>query len=376
MKKILIVASVFKFLRFEKNDIRILKEMGYEVHCATNMASDEWLRDDGFLDDIEIIRHQIDFGRTPFSKQTFIAYKQLLKLLNSISFDMMHCHTPVAAAIARFAARRYRKNGLKVIYTSHGFHFHKKSGLKNWILFFPIEYIMSFFTDMIIVINREDYALIQGFPVKEKRYIPGVGIDTTYIENMKVKKEEIRENIGVPKNAFLVFSSGELSDRKNQRVIIEALGKLNDRNIFYVICGAGANYDEYIELANKYNIGNNVILTGIQPRERVLELCHVCDVGAFPSLIEGLGLSGLEILAAGKPLVASSVHGIVDYVIDGYTGMLADPHDSERFAACIEKMRKDKSFYQKLCDNTKKTARGFDIKETEILMRNNYKYFE
>ena len=72
-------------------------------------------------------------------------------------------------------------------------------------------------------------------------------------------------------------------------------------------------------------------------RKDIPELCHAADISAFPSRIEGLGLAGIEAMAAGVPLVSSNVHGILDYVIDGKTGYTCDPDDLDGFAMAIDK---------------------------------------
>lgn len=71
VKKVLFVATVFRFLHFEKSDMEILKKKEYEIHTATNMTGYDWLSDDGSLDYLELHKHQIDFGRSPFSKNNF-----------------------------------------------------------------------------------------------------------------------------------------------------------------------------------------------------------------------------------------------------------------------------------------------------------------
>lgn len=108
MKKVLFVATVFKFLYFEKSDMEILKSKGYEIHTATNMHSEDWLQDDKTLDYLELHKHQIDFERKPYAKSNITAYKQIQKLLEE-EFSLMHCHTPIADAIARIAAIKYKK---------------------------------------------------------------------------------------------------------------------------------------------------------------------------------------------------------------------------------------------------------------------------
>ena len=371
-KRALFVATVFKFLDFEKRDMELLKDMGYEIHTATNMDGEEWLRDDGALDYLHLHKHQIDFGRSPMSRQNINAYRQLKSLFRQSDFSLMHCHTPVAAAIARLAARKARKEGMKVIYTSHGFHFHKASSLKDWLVFYPIEWFMAFFTDMIITINKEDFRLAQNFHTKEKRYIPGVGVDVGGISGIQADRQALRKKYGIPDNAFMVLSIGELSDRKNHEVIIKAIAQCGCRDIYYLICGEGQNRKYLSDLIQTEGLAGKVILAGALPHEEVLRLCHACDIGALPSKIEGLGLAGIETLAAGKPLVASNVHGIKDYVVENETGLAVEPDDIEGFRDAICKFCEDQAFCKKCQDNAVPMARNFDKERVKKLMSENY----
>ncbi len=376
MKQALVVATVFRFLNFEKSDIEILQSMGYEVHAATNMREAKWLRDDGIFDGNPIIRHQIDFGRTPFSKLNLRAYRQIKELLNTYNFNIIHCHTPVAAAITRVAARTFRRKGTYVIYTSHGFHFHKESGLKNWILYYPIESFLARWTDMIITINREDFSVIRKFKVKEKRYIPGVGVDVEHIHNVKTNREKLLREWGIPDNAFVILSIGELSERKNQSVIIRALGDINNDKIYYILCGTGEKQAELQRLAREKGIEDRIIFTGQKDHEYVIRLCHAADLGAIPSVIEGLGLAGIEMLAAGTPLIGSGVHGIKDYLIDGETGIACDPYDSSDFRDAIIRLMWDREELETYRKNAYKTAKRFDINRSKKMMKKNYESVE
>lgn len=373
MKKVLFVATVYKFLNFERSDMEILKNMGYEIHTATNMGDADWLKDDGFLDYLNVIKHQVDFARRPFSLQNIHAYRQLKLIMEENHYDLIHCHTPVAAAIVRIAAISSRKRGTKVVYTDHGFHFHKNSGWKSWILYYPIEYIMAFFTDMIIAINKEDYGVIQKFHVREKRYIPGVGVNVEYISKLTPNRDSLRLKFNVPKDAFLVLSVGELSERKNHEMIINALSDIPYDDIYYLICGTGTKRVELEKLTEKCNLKNRVIFAGQVPHETICELGHIVDIGTIPSLIEGLGLAGIETLAAGKPVIGSNVHGIKDYIIDGVTGILCSPRDIVEFKNAIEKLYLDKKFYQSCCANCIEKAFEFDINRVRKLMEENYK---
>lgn len=373
MKRALIVATVIKFLEFEKSDIKILLDMGYEVHIAVNMHGEDWLRDDGTFAGMDVIRHQIDFGRKPFSCANIRSYRQLKRLFQQYYFDIIHCHTPVASAIARVAAITERKRGSYVIYTCHGFHFHKKSDRKSRMLYYPVERVLALITDMMIAVNKEDYHVIRSFKVRECKYIPGVGVDTAYIHKLKADRAQMLSQFGIPQDAFVVLSIGELSARKNQSVIIEALAKLRYEDIYYIICGCGEKYHMYKMLAREKGIGDRVVFTGHKDHEWVMRLCHAVDLGAIPSVIEGLGLAGIEMLAAGLPLVGANIHGINDYLIFGETGFSCPPNDADGFAQAIRCLYKDKQIYHICAENALKTAEKFDIKRSRRLMKENYK---
>lgn len=262
---------------------------------------------------------------------------------------------------------------MKVIYTCHGFHFHRMSPKKYWLMFYPIEYLMAFYTDMIITINKEDFHVVQKFHVADKRYIPGVGVDVSHISGKKVDKVELRAKYQIPHNAFLILSIGELSDRKNHEVIIRAIANSNLENVYYLICGAGEKHQYLQNLCQTLNIAGKVIFTGYLTHEEIIKLCHICDIGALPSKVEGLGLAGIETLAAGKPLIASNIHGINDYVIDGFTGISCAPDDVAAFSDAIRKLKNDGAYYQACSANAEDVAKRFDISESKKTMEQIYR---
>ena len=76
--------------------------------------------------------------------------------------------------LTRLAARKSRKNGTKVIYIAHGFHFYKGASKKNWMVYYPIEKIFAKLCDMVITINKEDYELeyeVTNFSTGQKIFI-------------------------------------------------------------------------------------------------------------------------------------------------------------------------------------------------------------
>lgn len=379
MKKVLVVASVISFIEwFNKENIEFLKnEENCEVHIACNLDYFEDTDENrtkeyiGKLKSEGVILHNVKFARSPLKRDNVKAYKTLKKIINENQFDLIHCHTPTASIITRLAAKKARKRGSVVMYSCHGFHFHNASPKKNWLIYYPVEKFFSRYCDYIITINKEDYNRAKTFHCKNVRYIPGVGVDIKAISDTEVDKEAYKESIGIPKDCVMLLSVGELIERKNHEVIVKALGKLKNPDIYYVLCGKGPLKEKLRDLAKKEGVENNVVFLGF--RKDIPELCKTADISVFPSKIEGLGLAGIEAMAAGVPLVSSDVHGILDYVIDGKTGYACKPDDVDGFKNAIEKLASSKELRESMRSACLKAVEPFEKTNALNVMWNIYR---
>ncbi len=366
MKKVLIVASVISFIEwFNQENILFIKNvLGCEVHVACNLGYMEDTDAERTVAYVErmvkdgVVWHDIPFDRSPLGKGNTAAYRMLRQIINENHFDLIHCHTPAASVYTRIAAKKARKSGTTVMYTCHGFHFHDASPRKNWLIYYPIERYLSRYCDYLVTICKEDYRRAQRFHTKNVRYIPGVGVDIRRFEKACVDRDAYRASIGVPKNAVMILSVGELIERKNHEVIIKALSMLDRRDVYYVVCGKGPLKEYLTELAEKLNVWDRVIFLGF--RQDIPELCKTADIGAFPSRIEGLGLAGIELMAAGIPLVASNVHGILDYVKDGVTGYICPPDDADAFKSALDKLMENPDLREQMKEACQKAVQQFD----------------
>lgn len=367
-QKVLIVASVISFIEwFNKENVDYLnKECKCELHIACNldyMEDTDEERTRKYVEKIKsegVILHNIHFARSPFSIKNIDSYKQLKKIIDENNFELIHVHTPTVSILTRLAARKARKKGTIVMYTCHGFHFHNAAPIKNWLLFYPIERIMSRFCDYIVTINKEDFQRAQTFHAANVRYIPGVGVNINHIHECLIDKRAYKRKIGVPEDCVLILSIGELIARKNHEVIIRALAKLKNENVYYAICGKGMLRKYLEKLANELHLEDRVKFLGF--RTDIPELCNTADISAFPSRIEGLGLAGIEAMAAGVPLVSSNVHGILDYVKDGMTGYAVPPSDINGYVKAIEILSSSEELRTKMKENCIEAVKPFEIK--------------
>ena len=378
MKKVLIVASVISFIEwFNKENVDFLRdELNCEVHIACNfdyMDDTDIERTKVYIEKLKsdgVVLHNIHFARSPLNFKNLKACKQLKRIINENNFDLIHCHTPAASVLTRMVAKKARKKGSVVMYTCHGFHFHNASSKKNWLIYYPIEKHLAKKTDYIVTINKEDFNRAKTFKCKNVRYIPGVGVDLERIKNCQIDKESYKESVGVPKDKIMLLSIGELIERKNHQVIFKALGKLQNKDIYYVICGKGPLKEKLYRLAVKNGIADRVLFLGF--RKDIPELCNAADISAFPSRIEGLGLAGIEAMAAGVPLASSNVHGILDYVIDGKTGFACAPNDVDGFASAIDKLT-NPLLREQMRENCIKATEPFNLQYALNEMWNIYK---
>jgi len=373
-KKALLVATLFCFHGlFERNNIKILQEQGYEIYTASNGAKKLGAHGDvGQLDSLNVNKNQIDFSRSPLSLSNLKAYKQIKKLINENNFDVIHCNTPVASFITRVAARKARKKGTKVIYTAHGFHFYKGAPLKNWLLYYTAEKICSYFTDALITINLEDYELAKRkMKAKMIYYIPGVGINIEKFSNVVIDKEQKRKDLGIPLDAFLLFSAGDINKNKNHEIIIRAISQLENSNLYYIIAGEGELESYLNSLIHSLKLEKNVKLIGY--RNDIAELYKISDIFCFPSYREGLSVALMEAMSAGLPVICSKIRGNMELIQDGKNGILCNPASVEDFTKAINIIIHDDKKRAAMGSFSKEYVKKFDIHVVDKMMRDIYK---
>ncbi|WP_438312463.1 glycosyltransferase family 4 protein [Sporosarcina sp. FA9] len=364
--KILYVSTLSNTINaFMIPHIKLLLEQGHHVDIACNIDRDisPILTDRG----CEIF--DIKFQRSPKSKHNYVAYKKLKGLIQDKQYEVIHTHTPVASICVRLACRNM--NNVRVMYTAHGFHFFKGAPLKNWLLYYPIEYWFSRYTDVLITINKEDYYRAKRvFKAKSVEYIPGVGLDTKKIRLVNVDKWIKRSELDIEESSFVILSVGELNKNKNHETIIKAVARLNNPNIVYIICGQGPLESYLRNLSKKLRVDKQVLLLGY--REDIADICKAADVFAFPSRREGLGMAALEAMASGLPIITSNVHGIVDYSIDGKTGYCCRPLDVIGFAKAIEKLKNNESLRNKMGRKNTDLVEKFNLDSSLINLQYAY----
>lgn len=346
-KKALIVASVASMIDlFNRENISILRDLGYDIEVAANFdngsitdqnrvnAFEGELKADGIkVFNVRIPRKISDIGNIIKS------YRALKKIVDAGRYDLVHCQSPIGGVLCRKACKRARKEGTKVVYEAHGFHFFKGASKVAWILYYPIEKHYSRYTDVLLTMNSEDFGNAGSMKAGKVVNISGIGIHTNEISSRKPDREALRRELGFGKDDFILLSVGQLSKRKNHEVVIEALAKIPDKRIKYLIVGFGELEADLKQRAGKMQLEDRVVFSGF--RNDVWDIVHVADGFVFPSRQEGLPVSLMEAMTAGLPVVCSRIRGNVDLIEDGKGGFLCGYDNADQFADRLRQISDD-----------------------------------
>lgn len=341
---------------FSRAAIYTANKMGWELHMGVNRNHPEKIEGIGY--DIKFYNQHT--YRSIFAlRDNWRAYKNLCKYIKeNPQIEIIHCNTPIGGVIGRLAGRKFKK---KVIYTAHGFHFYKGAPLINRTLFKWIEQYLAHYTDCLITINKEDFQAAQHFKLKKDGkvwYVPGVGIDLKGFEEL-VDRSPIRRRLGISEEAVICISIGDLNNNKNTITQIKAIQKIENDNIYLLICGIGPNHDTLLDYINSHKLGNKIKLLGF--RKDIKDLLGASDIFIMSSKREGLPRSTMEAMAVGLPCIVSKIRGNADLIENHKGGYLIDPLNIQGFAQAIEEISKNKTLQVEMGKFNKSRVDSFAI---------------
>lgn len=139
------------------------------------------------------------------------------------------------------------------------------------------------------------------------------------------------------KSEKLMVSVGQLSNRKNHRIIIKSLSGIKKENIKYLIIGDGENKKRFKKLTQKLDLEDKVIFAGY--RKDIKNILLESDFFAFPSKQEGLPVSLMEAMSSGLPVICSDIRGNNELIKNGHNGYLFKPNDVKGFREGIKNLQ-------------------------------------
>lgn len=362
MKKILITSTDMMMIQFLVPHVKYLSEHGFHVEIACSEVGSRMEDVCKALGTVAKAIHTVRLERSPANPRNLLGYRDLCRLLQKNKYDIIWTNEPVMGVMTRLAARNARKSGTQLVYMCHGFHFFKGAGILNWLVYYPVERFMSRFCDCIVTINREDEARAKTFHCPRVEHIDGIGVDTQRLKSTQ-RRSLIRKSLGLTEEEIMILSVGELQARKNHEVILRALAKLDSSNFRYYICGRGELQNYLQKLTQELGLNDRVFFLGY--RKDIPDIMKAADVFAHPSRREGLGLACLEAMYFGLPLVTSNIQGIPDYIEDGVTGFMSDPHDVDLFADHLQALIQDSSLREEIGRNNLQHVKRYTLESIQ-----------
>ena len=186
------------------------------------------------------------------------------------------------------------------------------------------------------------------------------GVDVNMF-NPKVNGSKVRSRYKMSTSEKIIMFAGRLAYEKGLDILIEAVSIVRKSipNVKLMLVGS-ADPPEMRErlaiLAKEKGIDDVTVFVGFVPHDKMPYFYAAADVCVLPSKAEAFGISALEAIATGKPVVASEVGGIPEVVKNGLTGKLVKPEDSRELAEALLELLNDEQEVMKMGYNARRVA--------------------
>jgi glycosyltransferase involved in cell wall biosynthesis len=278
-----------------------------------------------------------------------------LRLVRRVQPDIVNAGTPKASLIALSAAWLC---GVKHRYfTLRGLRSDSLKGFTRLLVRWTEKLTSSLATRIICISpslleHAESHKIVplgKGL-VLRKGSSNGVQLDrfTLTPENFQVS-QQLRENLGIPRDAFVVGFVGRIVKDKGLCDLLEAFQELeaSHPNTYLVVVGRRENGDP-LPGSCRQALEKNAKVVEIGYRLDLENIYPMMDVVVLPSYREGFGNVLLEASAMGLPVIASDIPGCRDAVVHGETGFLVPPKQPEKLAATLGALISDEALRKRL----------------------------
>lgn len=245
------------------------------------------------------------------------------QVLQDIQPDIIHVHGTYAGFAIRLAMLWSRLKP-KVVYCAHGWAFDRETSYSSRWLIANVERILARQTDAIVCISEHDKESARVWGLPEAKLVT--------VHNGISDIDPLLPAVAWPGQGIRFIFVGRFDRQKAVDVLIETIREYPDPASL-VLVGSGV-LDDYAGDAFPGNVHN----AGWQSRPEVNRYLAAADVVVVPSRWEGFGLSALEGMRAGKPVVASRIGGLPELIDDGVTGLLIEPGSKSSLLAALRKI--------------------------------------
>ena len=323
-----------------------LLEKGYSIDLVTSRG--------GVLDELEgkenlhMRQYNYRFARNKLIRCMRYTWVQMLVFFIALGYmfrkdTVIYINTilPIGAAIGgRLACR-------KVVY-----HYHENAKAKS-TAYRILAKVMQLIASDIICVSQYQRSFLRR---KKRVHIIPNALKKELAARLTPNSEKAFEN----KRVLLL---GSLKEYKGTKEFIILASRLNRYRFELVINDSKENIDKYLK-EKKITLTENI---SIYPRQEDVAPFYnraslVLNLTNKKYAIETFGLTALEAMTAGLPVIVPTVGGIAEMVTDGYNGFKIDSQDCEKIEQCVENILRNKDFFVNLSNNALAKSRQYDAK--------------
>jgi glycosyltransferase involved in cell wall biosynthesis len=258
---------------------------------------------------------------------------ELVRVIRRERIGVVHAHEFYMSLLAAAASLLTR---VPAVCTVHGKHYYPDRRRRRWL------YRLAAARAQMVAVSHElaDYFCATTGVRRARVRVVHNGIDVSRYAAVP-RDRGLAETLGIPRDAFVVGTLGNLYPVKGHADLVRALGLLRERcpRMHLVMLGRGEMREPLLSLAASLRVPHRLHLAGF--REDAAAWLGVMDAFAMPSLSEGMPLSLLEAMAAGLPIAATRVGGVPEALEDGRTGLLVPPGDPRALAGALARIAEE-----------------------------------
>ena len=268
--------------------------------------------------------------------------KQVRRIFNQFHPDIVHIqdHYPLCRSVVRNAKRQV----IKVVGTNHFMPenlaayipiISKMKPVYNWILW---RWMLDLYNrlDAAAVPSKTGAALLHQQGIRPPVFPISCGVDVMDFHPIaNLDRSAWRARYGLDPDKKIVFFVGRVDQEKRLDVLLKAVHILARPDLQCVIAGNGAALPELKALAQKLQLGENLLFTGFIPNEDLPSLLNSVDIFAMPSEAELLSIATLEAMACGRPVLAARAMALPELVSEDVNGFLFKPGEAKDAARCL-----------------------------------------
>jgi glycosyltransferase involved in cell wall biosynthesis len=283
---------------------------------------------------------------------------RLRRLVSDGGFDVVHAHSPAAAAVARAALR----GGPAFITTEHNVweRYHRVTYWANALTFSRNDYAIAVSDEVLRSIRYPKPLRWMSMPPLETLY-QGIDLEETL---RRAKLDGVREEFGIPAEAPVVGTIANFKPAKGHQYLIQAASTVLREfpETRFVLIGQGPLESEVRRAVDDAGIADRVVFTGF--REDAIRIATCFDLYAASSIYEGLSIALLEVMGLGCPAVTTMAGGFPEVLHDQKDGVLVPTGDAPALAGAIGDLLRDGDRRKAIGLAARRRAADFDIRTT------------